>query len=268
MNSSEHRSTRQDKTSRDQVLLADLVSYCDVRLNVKAISDYCPNGLQVEAGSKVSRLVAGVTASERLIDRAIEVQADCLLVHHGYFWKNEDPCIVGAKQRRIAKLLRHGISLLAYHLPLDVHPELGNNIQLAKLLGWTAENVAVAGEQQPLLRKATLDRRYTGVELASHIESCLQRKPLHIAVDRPIQRVAWCTGAAQSEIGVAISLGVDAYVSGEISEPTVHEAVENNIHYFAAGHHATERYGVQALAQDIVSRFNIDYEFIDCDIPV
>ena len=237
-------------------------------MQVDKIDDYCPNGLQIEAGNTVSHIVTGVTASERLIDQAIAASADCLLVHHGYFWKNEDPCIVGVKQRRIAKLLRSGISLLAYHLPLDLHPEFGNNVELARVLGWEVDEVSSLSSLPPLVRSSTLPRVWGGAELAGHITQCLRRQPLHIAVDRPIKRVAWCTGAAQSELSTAIEMGADAYISGEISEPTVHEALENNIHYFAAGHHATERYGVQALGNRLAAQFSIQCEFIDCDIPV
>ncbi len=248
--------------------LTDIVSYANDLLTIDRIDDYCPNGLQIEGKRSVERIVSGVTASQDLIDEAVHRKADILLVHHGYFWKNEDARIVGIKKQRIEKLLANEISLLAYHLPLDVHPLYGNNIQLAKVFGWEPEEIKSDDEMLPLVRTALLDRAWNGADLAAHIGQCLQRSPLHIKAERPIHRVAWCTGAAQAEIATAVALGVDAYITGEVSEPTVHEAREYGIHFFAAGHHATERYGVQALGEIIAKQFNIDCQFVDCDNPV
>ncbi|MBT8149448.1 MAG: Nif3-like dinuclear metal center hexameric protein, partial [Gammaproteobacteria bacterium] len=227
--------------------------------------DYCPNGLQVEGRAEVGKLVTGVTASQQLLDAAIAQRADAILVHHGYFWKSEPICITGIKQQRLKKLLCNDISLLAYHLPLDLHATLGNNIQLAQLMGWPVE--PSTGSLPPLVRSALLDRGWTGAEMAQHIQARLGRAPLHIDVARPIHRIAWCTGAAQSYLADAVELGADAFVSGEVSESTVHEAREHNIHYFAAGHHATERYGVKALGEHLASEFGLVCEFIDCPNP-
>lgn len=249
------------------VALHELVSYSNDLLQIDTFQDYCPNGLQVEGRGQVERLVAGVTASQALIDRAVELQANAVLVHHGYFWRGEDARVVGIKKQRLATLLQHDISVLAYHLPLDLHPQLGNNVQLAKQLSWSPEAPANDGGNS-LLRTATLDEDWQGEQLAAHIAARLQRQPLHIAADRPIRRVAWCTGAAQSQLMAAAGLGVDAYLSGEASEQTVHEARESGIHFFAAGHHATERYGVKALALALAERFAIDCQFVDCDNPV
>ncbi len=246
------------------LLLHDIEQF----LNVSAISDYCPNGLQVEGKTQIQRIVSGVTASQALIDAAIELQADAVLVHHGYFWKGEDQAIVGMKQRRIKALLTHDINLLAYHLPLDVHPEVGNNVQLAQRLGITVtgplepdnpRNVGLIGELQAPLSAS---------EFAARIAQALDRAPLVIDHQQPIQRVAWCTGAAQGYIEQAINAGADAFITGEVSERTFHEAQENGISFFAAGHHATERYGVQALGDWLAARFNIEHHYIDCPNPV
>lgn len=237
-------------------------------LNVNAISDYCPNGLQVEGKAQIKRIISGVTASQALIDAAIELQADAILVHHGYFWKGEDQPIVGMKQRRIKALLANDINLLAYHLPLDVHPEVGNNVQLAQRLGLTVtgplepdnpRNVGLIGE---------LDRSLSASEFAARIETALDRAPLVVDHQQPIKRVAWCTGAAQGHIQHAINAGADAFITGEVSENTFHSAQENNISFFAAGHHATERYGVQALGEWLAERFNIEHHYIECPNPV
>lgn len=237
-------------------------------LNVNAISDYCPNGLQVEGTSQIQRIVSGVTASQALIDAAIELNADAILVHHGYFWKGEDQRIIGMKQRRIKALLTHDINLLAYHLPLDVHPLVGNNVQLAQRLGLTVtgplqpdnpRNVGLIGE---------LDVPLSAHEFAQRIEKALDRAPLVIDHQQPIKRVAWCTGGAQGYIEHAIAAGVDAYITGEVSERTFHEAQENGISFFAAGHHATERYGVQALGEWLAERFGIEHHYIECPNPV
>lgn len=237
-------------------------------LNVNAISDYCPNGLQVEGKAQIKRIVSGVTASQALIDAAIELQADAILVHHGYFWKGEDQPIVGMKQRRIKALLANDINLLAYHLPLDVHPEVGNNVQLAQRLGLTVTgplepdnpaNVGLIGE---------LDAPLSASAFAARITTALERTPLVVDHQQPIKRVAWCTGAAQGYIQHAITAGADAFITGEVSENTFHSAQENNISFFAAGHHATERYGVQALGAWLAERFNLEHHYVECPNPV
>ncbi len=237
-------------------------------LNVNAISDYCPNGLQVEGKAQIKRIVSGVTASQALIDAAIELQADAILVHHGYFWKGEDQRIVGMKQRRIKALLTHDINLLAYHLPLDVHPEVGNNVQLAQRLGLTVTGPLEPGNPRSVGLIGTLNAPLSASDFAARIESVLGRAPLVFDQHKPIQSVAWCTGGAQGYIEQAIAAGVDAYLTGEVSERTFHEAQENGISFFAAGHHATERYGVQALGDWLVKRFGIEHHYVECDNPV
>jgi dinuclear metal center YbgI/SA1388 family protein len=242
----------------------DLITYCNSFLQIDKFKDYCPNGLQIQGTQQLKKIITGVTASQALIDLAIDQQADVLLVHHGFFWKGEDPVLTGIKYRRIKALMDNNINLLAYHLPLDAHPQVGNNHQLAKVL--KLKKIEFFGNQQLALLGQI--KSTTGESLSKKLEKLLQRKPLHIACNRKIKTLALCTGAAQSYIVEAIEQGADAFISGEISENTVHIARENNIHYFAAGHHATERFGVQALAQHLVEKFKIDCKFIDSDNPV
>jgi dinuclear metal center YbgI/SA1388 family protein len=250
------------------VLLQELVSYTNGLLDIQRFRDYCPNGLQVQGKNEVQTIISGVTASQAFLDAAITAGADALLVHHGYFWSGEDPCVVGMKRQRLARLLGADVSLLAYHLPLDAHPDYGNNAQLGKLLQFhTAGNFGRApGEELGL--HGSLFNPMSPEAFAQHLKTTLGREPLHIpGGSNEIRNVAWCTGAAQSYIEQAVKLGVDAFVSGEISEQTVHVARESGIHYFAAGHHATERYGVQALGRHLAEQFRIEHRFIDIDNP-
>ncbi|HUV23725.1 MAG TPA: Nif3-like dinuclear metal center hexameric protein [Gammaproteobacteria bacterium] len=246
--------------------LKQLCDFCNDYLKVDDFNDYCPNGLQVEANPVVEHIVCGVTASQALIEAAIDAGADTLLVHHGYFWKGESQPISGIKGRRIASLIRNNINLLAYHLPLDAHPEVGNNVQLAQRMGW---RLARSGGEQGLLFEGSLPGRLSLEDLSQQIEARLDTRALVISGgDHAIERIAWCTGAAQDFIEAAAAAGVDAFVSGEVSEPTFHLAREMGIHYIAAGHHATERYGVQALGLEIARRFAVQQQFIDIPNPV
>ena len=244
----------------------ELVDYLDGLLVPGKFRDYCPNGLQVEGRDGIARLVAGVTASQALLDAAVARKADAILVHHGYFWKGEDGRITSIRRQRLATLLAHDINLLAYHLPLDAHPELGNNAQLAQRLGWLPEGRF--GEQDmawlgSLAAPVDLDA------LVADVQRILGRAPLVIGRGgKPIRRIGWCSGGAQGYFEQAIALGVDAYLSGEISEQTVHLARESGVAYIAAGHHATERYGVQALAEHLGQHWGIACEFVDLDNPV
>ncbi len=246
--------------------LSELCEFCDDFLEAAEFNDYCPNGLQVEANPAVENIVCGVTASQALIEAAVAAGADTLIVHHGYFWKGEAQPITGVKGRRIAALIRNRINLLAYHLPLDAHPEVGNNVQLARVMGWP---VAGSFGEQNLVFEGSLEQPQKLGELAQAIETRLDTRPLVIdAGNHEISRLAWCTGAAQGFIEAAAARGVDAFVSGEVSEPTFHLAREMGIHYIGAGHHATERYGVQALGAEIARRFPVKQQFIDIPNPV
>jgi dinuclear metal center YbgI/SA1388 family protein len=250
------------------VALSELVRYCDGLLDASGFRDYAPNGLQVEGRPEVARLVTGVTASAALIERAIAAGADAVLVHHGYFWKGEPSPVTGMKARRLAMLLRHDVSLIAYHLPLDAHGVFGNNAQLGKRLAFEIDGYAEAGGVPGLLAFGRLLAACSPDELAARLACLLGRAPLHVGVGpQIIRQVAWCSGAAQRFLATAVNLGVDAYISGEISEPTTHEAREYGIHYFAAGHHATERYGVQALGEHLATRLQLDHCFVDDPNP-
>ena len=250
--------------------VSDLVAYADRLLAVENFNDYCPNGLQVQGRPEVGTLIGGVTACQALLDAAVERGADAVLVHHGWFWKGEDPRITGMKQRRLAALLRHDNSLIAYHLPLDAHPELGNNAQLARVLDLTVTGTVGGNGRTPgLVMLGEPATPLSGADFAAHLAARLQRKPLYIpGHDAPIRRLAWCTGAAQSSIEIALDAGADAFLTGEVSEQTVHFARENGLHFFAAGHHATERYGVSALGAHLAQQFALRFTFVDIDNPV
>ncbi len=248
--------------------LGALVQRADQYLNSAKIADYCPNGLQVEGRRQVQKIVSGVTASQALIDAAVAAEADLLLVHHGYFWKGENPCVVGMKQRRLKTLLGHDLSLLAYHLPLDVHPEVGNNVQLAKRLGIVVEGPLEPDNPRSVALIGSLPDALSSAEFAARVNTVLGREPLLVDSRKPIRKVGWCTGGGQGYIDQAIAAGVDLYLTGEASEQTFHSAQENGISFIAAGHHATERYGVQALGEYLAQEFSIEHEFIDCPNPI
>ena len=244
--------------------IQELASWCDDYLEAARFEDYCPNGLQVEAPGEVRCLVSGVTASLELIEAAIELQADALLVHHGYFWKGEAQPLTGMKGRRVRQLFAHGISLLAYHLPLDAHPEVGNNAGLGRALGLRG---APIGEGS-LVWGAALDTPVRAAAIADSLGGLLGREVLQLGEDRLVSRLAWCTGAAQGYIEKAAEAGFDAFVSGEVSEQTYHQALELGIAYLAAGHHATERFGVQALGGRIAAEFGLAHHYVDLKNPV
>lgn len=245
---------------------AELSACFEEVLGASRFADYCPNGLQVEGERPIRRLVSGVTASLALVRAAVDDGADALLVHHGWFWRGEDPRVTGTRRARLAEVLGHGLHLFAYHLPLDVHPQLGNNAQLAARMGWRVDGHA--GEQD-LIAWHDLARPVSAARVARQLGERLGREPLAVgALDRPIRRLAWCTGAAQDMLDQAIAAGADALVSGEIAERTTHLAREAGVVYFAAGHHATERYGVQALGEHVAARMRIAHRFVDDDNPV
>ena len=248
------------------VKINELTHYTQQLMQVTRFKDYCPNGLQVEGRDEVNKIVTGVTASMALLEAAHKAGADLVLVHHGYFWCNEAPEIVGMKQRRIKFLLTHGINLMAYHLPLDAHEVFGNNVQLGNLLGFKAQNY-IGSEN--LIAYAELETEMSLSQVVSLLELRLDRQVIAIGeLERMVKKVAWCTGAAQGYMEQAIALGVDLYISGEISEQTTHQSLESGVAYICAGHHATERYGIQALGSHLAEKFNLAHEFIDIQNPV
>ena len=237
-------------------------------LKPETINDFCPNGLQVEGKDEIRTIVTGVTASQALIDAAIEKNADAILVHHGYFWKGESQPITGMKKRRVAALLAKDINLFAYHLPLDIHPEMGNNAQLAQLLDIEIE-AGLEPTNNSVAMKGRLKTPLTGSEFAKKISQVLKREPLTslVRTDK-IETIALCTGGGQGYIDLAAEQGIDAYLTGEASEQTIHSSREQNIDFFAAGHHATERYGIKALGEYLAKQHGFDVTFIDIDNPV
>ena len=247
----------------------ELERLLNVQLNVEAIKDYCPNGLQVEGKPEVSKIITGVTASQALIDQAIQADADAILVHHGYFWKGENEQVRGMKRLRLKALLAHDINLYAYHLPLDIAPVLGNNAQLAALLDIRDVAPLEAGNPLSVAQWGVLDTPLSGAQLSERLQLRLDRSVLHVGETGPelIRRVGFCTGGGQGYIDLAAQRGMDAFISGEVSEQTVHVARECGIHFFAAGHHATERYGVKALGEWLAKEQGLQVSFIDIDNP-
>ena len=244
----------------------ELIRYLDELLESERFKDYCPNGLQVEGRPEIRRIVAGVTASQALVDQAVARGADALLVHHGWFWRGEDGRVTGFRKKRLQTLLAHDINLIAYHLPLDGHAEFGNNAQLAQRLDWTVEGRF--GEQDVGWYGRLNESRTLG-EVAHRVSAELGREALVIGAQaQQVSRIAWCSGGAQSLFEAALSLGVQAFLSGEISEQHVHLARESGVAYLAVGHHASERYGVEALAAHLAAKFGLDCAFIDIDNPV
>lgn len=242
-----------------------LLAYLDEIMQPARLRDYCPNGLQVEGRPVIRRIVTGVTACQALLDAAVARQADAVLVHHGYFWRGEDGRITGQRKQRLASLLRHDINLFAYHLPLDAHSELGNNAQLAQACGWRPEG---RFGDQDMAWIGSADGESLG-QLAARVATVTGRPPQVFGdPNRPIHCVAWCTGGAQDYFEAAIALGADLYVSGEVSEPTFHLANESGVAYLAAGHHASERFGVRALGDHLTQRFGLEVEFVDIENPV
>jgi dinuclear metal center YbgI/SA1388 family protein len=248
----------------------ELETLLNHQLNIAAFQDYAPNGLQVEGRQDIRRIVTGVTACQALLDAAVEQQADAILVHHGYFWKNEPTVVCGMKRNRLKTLLTNDINLYGYHLPLDAHPELGNNAQLAKLLG-----IRVLGEIEFLLPYGEFDTRLNAVILRERLEMLLGRDVLHCghqgnSGDRApteVNRIAWCTGGGQGYIQQAAEFGVDAFITGEVSEQTIHIAREMGVNFYAAGHHATERYGIKALGEWLATQHQFEVIFIDIPNP-
>ena len=235
-------------------------------LAADSFNDYGPNGLQIEGVTQVRRIVSGVTASLDLIDAAIADGADAILVHHGLFWRGQDGCLVGWLGERVRRLMAHRINLFAYHLPLDAHAEFGNNAQFGLRLGLVAD--ARFGEQELGFAGSAGDN--VSVEaLAARAQAALGgRAPLVLPGDgRALARIGWCTGGAQGHFEAAIAAGVDAFLTGEVSEPQAHLARETGVAFLACGHHATECFGAPAAAAHVAGLFGIEHRFIEITNP-
>ena len=243
----------------------DIEAFLDEWLEVRRFKDYGPNGLQVEGRPEIRRIASGVTASLAFIQAAMEAGADTLLVHHGLFWRGQDGRLTGWLRERVARVLRHDLNLFAYHLPLDAHPEVGNNAQLGLQLGLSV--TARAGDQA-LVFLGEAEAPMALDSLAGRLQRALARQPLVLEGDgRALRRIAWCTGGAQGFFEAAIAAGADAFVTGEVSEPQAHLARETGVAFLACGHHATERFGVAALGQALAARFGLEHVFIDVPNP-
>jgi len=243
-----------------------LKNYLNETLQPEKFIDYCLNGLQVEGKQEIQKIVTGVTASMALLEAAHKANADAVLVHHGYFWRGENQTITGIKKRRIQFLLQHELNLFGFHLPLDAHPEFGNNVMLGQVL-----DLKIAGylDDKNMLPYAEMSSEQSLQVVAENVASRLGRTPQVIGdLHKSVKTIAWCTGAAQSYIEQAIAANIDVYMSGEISEQTVHSARESGTSYIAAGHHVTERYGIKALGEHLAKKFGIAHTFIDIDNPV
>lgn len=249
--------------------LNDIIQWCNQTLKSHEFKDYAPNGLQIEGKNEVKKILAAVTASQNAIDAAIEQGADLLLVHHGYFWKGEAYPITGMRGKRIKALIQNDISLVGYHLPLDSHPTLGNNAAIADLLELDNIEALDPSERNPIGNIGYLKQAMTPEQFKVFVSEKLGFDAIHLAANKTsIQKVGFCTGGAQDFIHKAADQNCDAYISGEVSERTFYEAQELDIHYYACGHHATERYGVQRLGQAISEHFNIEYSYFELNNPI
>ncbi|MFW1858076.1 Nif3-like dinuclear metal center hexameric protein [Acinetobacter defluvii] len=249
--------------------LSEIIQWCDGTLKAAEFKDYAPNGLQIEGKTEVNKILSAVTASQAAIDAAIEQKADLLLVHHGYFWKGEPYPITGIRAKRIKALIQHNISLVGYHLPLDAHPVLGNNAAIADILALENIEALDSSERNPIGNIGYLKHPMSPEAFKALLTEKLGFDTIHLpASTAALQKIGFCTGGAQDYIEKAAQQACDAYISGEVSERTFYQAQELNVHYFACGHHATERYGVQRLAQAISEQFNIEYSYFELNNPI
>ena len=250
-------------------LLKEIIQWCDQTLKSHEFKDYAPNGLQIEGKFEVKKILCAVTASQDAIEAAIEQNADLLLVHHGYFWKGEPYPITGMRGKRIKLLIQNDISLAGYHLPLDAHPILGNNAAIANILDLENIEALNPNERHPIGNIAYLKQAMSPEHFKGYLSERLGFNTIHLTAEKSsIQKIGFCTGGAQDFIAQAAQMDCDAYISGEVSERTFYEAKELNVHYYACGHHATERYGVQRLAKAISEQFNIEYSYFELNNPI
>ena len=238
----------------------------DQELRPELTRDYCPNGLQVEGSQTVNKLVSGVTACQALIDCAVEAQADAILVHHGFFWRGEDSRLIGMKAARVRALMQHDINLFAYHLPMDLHPTMGNNAGLGRVMGLDVFGMLDPSDHSMPVFVGDVASRTTATDIAASLELNLGRS-VTLVGEGAVSSIGWCTGGGQGYIDAAADAGCDLFVSGEMSEQTVHVARERGIAFIAAGHHATERFGPQSIGQWLGAQLGIDHQFVDINSP-
>ena len=252
-------------TARD-----DIVTYCNELLESHVYKDYCPNGLQVEGNTSVKTIVTGVSACIDLFEEAAALNADMVLVHHGFFWKNENPCILGTKKSRLQSLLQNNISLVAYHLPLDGHRRIGNNAMIGKLMNWKITDHLNSHCGFPIGSIGKVGKPASAASIQKQLTEKFHQPALMITNDpkRTIKSIAWCSGAAADDLEFAIMAGVDAFMTGEPVERIYHQARESNIVFYACGHYATERLGIQALGEHLAKTFNLKHHFIDIPCPI
>lgn len=234
------------------------------KLSSHQYKDIVPNGLQIEGKPIVKNIITGVTACQALLEKALFYNADAIIVHHGYFWENESRYIHNMQKTRLRTILSNDINLYSWHLPLDIHPKLGNNAQIAKKL-----NISVQGNILPYVCWGTIDEKITGCELANIIKNKFKIIPIHLYENAPlyINRIAWCSGKGQGFIKQAYKFGVDAFLTGEISEETIHISRELGIHFFSLGHHVTEKDGIKSLGIWLYNKYNLNVRFINIDNP-
>ena len=247
-----------------------IVKYCDDLLQINQFKDHCPNGLQIEGKDEINIIVTGVSACLDLLKMANAKKADMIIVHHGYFWKNESRCITGYHKKRIEYLLKNDINLLAYHLPLDQHSTVGNNAMLAESIGIEITSRLPSTCGIDLGNIGRLKRPQSAKELKKTLSKKLKQEPLMITnhENKTIHKIAWCSGAAADDIQYAIENNADAFITGEPCERVYHIAKETNMTFYACGHHATERGGIQALGKKVAQQFQIDHHFIDIHCPI
>ncbi len=249
--------------------LTEIIQWCDQTLSASAFKDYAPNGLQIEGNTEVNKILCAVSASQTAVDAAIAQGADLLLVHHGYFWKGEAYPITGMRGKRIKALIKNDISLVGYHLPLDSHPSLGNNAAIADLLELERIEALDPSERHPIGNIGYLKQPMNPEQFKAFVSEKLGFDAIHLPADKTeIFKVGFCRAGAQDYIHKAAAQHCDDYITGEVSERTFYEAQELNVHYYACGHHATEKYGVQRLAKAISEQFNIEYSYYELNNPI
>jgi dinuclear metal center YbgI/SA1388 family protein len=250
--------------------LTEIVAELDRLLDPQAFSDYCPNGLQVQGRAEISRIATGVSASVELFERAIEAGAELIVTHHGLIWNGDDGRIVGPYRERLQLLLGAEVSLAAYHLPLDAHPTLGNNALIALGIGGTLDVPFGIAQGREIGWRARFDEEGIGAgELVVRVAALTGRAPLaFLGGPERVRTVAIVSGGGASSVHEALGDGVDAFITGEPAEWARAVAIEGGIHFIAAGHHATETFGVRALGDHLAERFALAHRYIEIENPV